>query len=305
MTDRLIAIPGQSGKTSVTELSDLPEHDYSEIRDGSVALPAQAVRFRWDSPSFRHDLLWSPREDTSRLFVLFSGDAMRNRYEPPVFQRWTWARHFPGHCLYVSDPTLHLHDDYSLTWYGGHAAADPLVEIAQTVIQIAETRGVALQNVCFYGSSGGGFAAIRSLDLVPEASAVCINPQTDITAYERRTPLDKLLRHSFEGFDRETILTAFPGRFSILEGASERFTARHIIYVQNVLDTHHLAEHCQPFLSGLGLPMPDLDRTESVTTALSPHLHLITFSHEGGHKKAETPEAFSAAMSLLRAMPSK
>lgn len=92
-----------AGKTSLDELRALPRSEWHE----GANLPLEGPElFHSTRAGLTYDLLWSPKPGAKRLFVLFSGDAMRSKNNPPVFQRWSWAPQFPGHCLYVSDPTL-------------------------------------------------------------------------------------------------------------------------------------------------------------------------------------------------------
>ena len=64
-----------------------------------------------------------------------------------------------------------------------------------------------------------------------------------------------------------------------------------IIYIQNELDTHHMQEHYGPFALSMGY-----EATANETEGMFRRLH---FSHEGGHRKAETPEVFTQAMAIL------
>jgi hypothetical protein len=285
--DSTIRVPESSGKTSAEQLTSLEKCELTS----NVAITNQPKIYHSDNQGFRFDFLWHPREGSDRLFVLFSGDAMRNKFDPPLFQRWTWASNFPGHCLFVSDPSLYLDPSLGLAWYAGTSTFDPMPVIAETVASFASQFDIPPERVWTYGSSGGGFAAVRMLNYLDGAGAVAVNPQTSICAYERKS-VERYLKICFNSRSRAQALSDFPQRISLIEN-SERLSDRKLIYVQNVLDQHHFTDHYLPFISAMGA-VPIEDNTGDCT----PHFYnnkfcSILFSHPGGHKKAETPEVFT------------
>lgn len=284
---KMIAIPAQSGKTSGEILSDLPRYKLD-----ANGLPPSLDSALWEAnvDGYRFDYLWAPKPGAKRLFVLFSGDAQRSKNPPPVFQRWTWASHFPGHCLYVSDPMLHVHSEVSLAWYAGTDKLDPVEVIIRQIETLLPKLGLKVEDVCTYGSSGGGFAALRTAAKMPGISAITINPQTDIVRYERKSP-DKFARLCLKRPDRDAAMADFPLRMSLMNHV-DALRGRPIIYIQNELDTHHYEEHFKPFCKAMGA-----DPKENLESGL---FRRILFSHEGGHTKAETPEVFSVALDILQ-----
>lgn len=284
----LTSIPKQSGKVSGTSLADLPRLN---LNAGAQVSPSDTALLECVSGGHRFDYLWKPKPGAKRLFVLFSGDAMRKSYNPPVFQRWSWADHFPGHCLYVSDPMLYMSRDLGLTWYAGTADLDPMEVIIRRVQAMLPLVGLTAENVVAYGSSGGGFAALRMASMMEGATAIAINPQTNIAKYERRSP-DRYAKICLKRADRHEALADFPMRMNLLCHA-DRLAQRRIIVIQNLMDTHHHSEHYLPFCAAMGATG---DENRDTGT-----FRRILFSHEGGHGKAETPEAFTAALDILQA----
>lgn len=281
-----IDIPKSSGKTSITALSEMPViHLSTSMRPSSrkSALLKQTIE------GHQYDYLWSPKEKADRLFVLFSGDAQRKQNNPPVFQRWSWAPSFSGHCLYVSDPMLHMNPDMGLAWYAGTEDHDPMERIIHQVRDMLSLLQLEPKDVCAYGSSGGGFAAIRMSAMFPGISAIAINPQINIANYEKSSP-DRYARVCLKREDRYKALADFPLRMDLLQHV-KALKQQRLIVIQNTLDTHHYDEHYKPFCSAMG--------ANSKQNLDEGNFRRVLFSDERGHGKAETPEAFGAAMHIL------
>ncbi|WP_420340720.1 hypothetical protein [Roseibium sp.] len=284
-----MAIPSRSGKFTLEDLKNVKSVSWSETRRVSLREPQIFVE---EKDGFKFDYLWHPNAnaDHKRLFVLFSGDAMRKTNDPPVFQRWSWAKFFPGHCLFVSDPTLYLNDRLGLAWYAGNSDFDPMPHISATVNSITEQLNIKSEHVCTYGSSGGGFASIRALLFLPDALSVAINPQTCITKYEKKS-VERYLRLAYDTDDRALALKKYHTRLNLLEHA-ETLRSKKILLIQNRLDTHHYEEHYKPLCEVLGY-----DVNQKCSDDM--HLQRLLFSHEAGHGKAEPQEVFSQAMEII------
>src|SRR5699024_7320320 len=80
------------------------------------------------------------------------------------------------------DPTLHLNDQLSLTWYTGWRGLNLYEILADWTVTAAAASGA--HHIVFLGSSGGGFAALQVASIVPGSIAVPINPQTTIWRYQ-------------------------------------------------------------------------------------------------------------------------
>lgn len=277
-------IPRGGLKTSGQELAEIPRHGFGAADD----LGPEAGLFHLVEGGHRYDLLWMPKPGAKRLFVMLSGDAMRKKYDPPVFQRWKWAPMLPGHCLYISDPSTYLHPRLGLAWYAGTASYDPQAVIARLVSQIAQAQGVPRGSIVTYGSSGGGFAALRLAAALPAAIAVPINPQVTVTGYQMSN-VETYLEIAFGTRDRALALQLYP-RLS-LQACREALLGRRIVYIQNCCDTHHLEAHYTRFCGMMKAPLePNPDQGA---------FRRLLFDHEGGHGAAETQEIFDQAMRIV------
>lgn len=227
------------------------------------------------------DFIYSPGSE-SRLFVLFSGYADRSRLTPPVFHRWSWATVFPGHCLYIADPCLHLDPTLSIAWYAGTRGQPAIPTIGQLVRNVATQIDVPLAQTIGYGSSGGGFAALQLALELPEIISVVINPQTEVTKFDNGA-VDRFLRICMGERSRSSALEAFHPRLSLIPHALH-LMKRRIVYAQNTLDSHHLNEHFRPLMESMGSAWD--------TEVKTPTLQTIFFKHNGGHVAAEPRTLF-------------
>lgn len=279
-------IPSQSGKTTLDSLVGIPRSplpEQGEVTRNRVGLYYKVI------DGFKFDLLWQPHKKTNRLFVLFSGDAMRSKNNPPVFQRWSWAKFFPGNCLYISDPSLYLDDRLGLAWYAGTDTFDPMPEVIKIVRSIANHLDIPNEEIYSYGSSGGGFAALRMAAMMEGVGAIAVNPQTVVTNYAMKNT-DRYLRLCFNGRDRIAAVSDFPERLSLFHQIN-MLQHRKIIYIQNELDEHHYEYHYIPFCDAMNEP-----HNSNSTVG---NFRRLIFSHVDGHKKAETQDVFSKAMQIV------
>lgn len=277
-----------SGKIGIEQLSHLPHLEYvpSQIKMQNKAIYS-VLR-----DSLTYDFLLSTKSNSDKLFVLFSGDALRKRYNPPVFQRWSWSKHFPGHCLYFSDPVLHLSKSIGLAWYSGTQEADPLEEIAKITLEIADSLGILPANICTYGSSGGGFAALRFTSIIKSGFTICINPQIKVYSYLGKH-FDKYLDICYPSYTEDQVLHKFIHKLDITH-LKEQVRRQQIIYVQNRLDFHHYQEHYLPFCEAMG------DLSPTIETSNLSNFRKVLFDNPEGHAKAESSVEFERAINILQ-----
>lgn len=248
-------------------------------------IPTRAVHYASLDDGAQYDFLHLPSEGPAeKLFVFFSGYADRRKAKPPVFQRWTWADQFPGHCLYFSDPALHLADTASIGYYAGAAAGDYLERIAEIVLQVAMAHGISPENIVTYGSSAGGFASLRMADHLRGATHIAINPQTDLSVH-REEKVRSVVRRCYGVSSLEELEEPLRARFTVHRPELLERAGR-ILVMQNRLDTYHVENHYRPYLKFAAQQRsPD-----AVTT--------YEFDHRGGHRGGESKDAFRAALAF-------
>ncbi|MBD2845923.1 prolyl oligopeptidase family serine peptidase [Paenibacillus sp. IB182496] len=271
-------------KTDSKNLVNIPKFTFNTNRDYKFL---EKGLYSFEIDRIKYDFLFSPGEE-KRLFVFFNGDFDRNKYTPPVFQRWSWASHFPGHCIYISDPSLNLCKNVGLAWYIGTKQISFTEKITMLVRKVAQITRVNEEDIVFYGSSGGGFASLFISKNFPAALTVAINPQIDLTRYYQNKVND-FLNELFDGFNIDDIKKYYYNRFSILEHSKELISQR-IIYAQNKLDKHHYNNHFKPFCKKMDLKLE---------SGKENNIFKILFEHPEGHKRAETPEVFKEIMNYV------
>lgn len=282
---KFIEVPRLSGKVGVT---DLANYRRAEFSSELARNKDDRVLFTREYNGLRYDFAFAKKPKAKRLFVLFSGAAPRDKVDPPVFQRWKWADRFPGHVLYVSDPALFEDERLGLAWYVGVGGEDPLPFIAETVQELAGYLKVKRKHIVLYGSSGGGFAALRMQDFLSGATSVAINPQITLKKYNKGLVNHYLtLCHNstFDAFDFEKNAD----RFDLLK--TRRTQKDRIVLVQNVMDKGHYENHFSKYCEMLGVPADRAITKGKVKT--------ILFSHKRGHLQAETSDVFTEIMKAV------
>lgn len=280
----------QGMKTSITELQSFDRL----VCDISVTpVPTKTVIIRHESGSQPIDLLWCPKPGAKRMFVLFSGHAPRSKYQIPVFQRWKWASQFPGHCLFISDPTLEMSESLALAWYIGSKDWDLTRSIASIIEYFSASLALNPADVWMYGSSGGGFASMRIGAEVADAGMVVINPQVVITDYAALS-VEKCFKTCFGISGRRTVLSKFESRVSIMPHL-EKLKTRRLLYIQNTDDLHHYEQHYIPFCRAMGADPADVSESQNFRRLL--------FANPAGHVAAESRDVFLAAMNMVEKWP--
>ena len=276
----------KSGKAGIEQLAHIDKKDYVK---GCIS--SLSTIYSLQEGDLKYEFLVRPKPGASSLFVMFSGDALRKKYQPPVFQRWTWSKYFPGHCVYFSDPVLHLDPSIGLGWYSGTKDQDALETIVKITSEIAAHFQIDKQKIASYGSSGGGFASLRFIHLLGGGTAICINPQ--IVAYKYHAKhFNKYVEICYPGMAAGDVIKKYSGRLDLTALGGEMARQR-IIYIQNLQDMHHVQEHFKPFCASLG------DDTPMEPGSSLPDFHKILFNDPGGHAKGESPDEFKRAMELL------
>lgn len=187
------------------------------------------------------------RANSDVLVVSLHGALNRSKTQLPRFERVRSLTALGVNVLAVADPTLDLHPDLSLGWYLGTRTVDLHETIARVVSIIREQIGS--RRTIMLGSSGGGFAALHLAAFLPDATALVMNPQTDVSRYHPRFSRRALdLIFGVENERTESIRR----RISVSERYASARDVGRIRYVANRGDVHHVREHAEPLWAELG-----------------------------------------------------
>ncbi|TLP92375.1 hypothetical protein FEF26_14780 [Nesterenkonia salmonea] len=271
-------------KTSASKLANVARSAWNA---GQSLDPHERVLYTdVDSAGEKYDFIFVPKEESKRLVVFFSGDANRHRFDPPVFQRWSWSSKFPAHCLFFSDPALYHEESLGLAWYSGKPDGDYLDHIWSIVGQIAAKFSIDAEIIFSYASSGGGLPALRSPRYFPNINVIAINPRVS------------LWRHPTKWVSRFS--NAIYGVKDLHEVAREerhKFTALdhdvldnlgHMFLAQNVLDETYHQNHFLPLV-------------EFINSSPNAHkLRTHTFESDAGHAGAEDRATFHRILRFMK-----
>ena len=119
-----------------------------------------------------------------------------------------------------------------------------LDRVKLTEYKTADAHGVS--HVIFFGSSGGGFAALQASLHFPESLAVAINPQTSIGKYLPKA-VERYLRINWPG---HRSLEGLPVEHDLTEAYSSGHSNT-VAYLQNKRDIFHIDDHQRPFYQAL------------------------------------------------------
>jgi hypothetical protein len=225
-----------------------PDEWFSSIADlTAVSLNQKTFAVDVESLLYACDLTLLP--EARRLYVMLSSYLARPDEQPPKFR---WARRLfdSGHVLRISDPGFFLNDELSTSCFLGVERQDGLEGAVQIAQQIGYGLGLGDEQIIYWGSSGGGFAALRAATLVTKGRAVAVNPQTEIRSFEGQPwafPVSETFR---KGWSFSDICEAYPIRTSVanaLKWAIRRGATPRLVIAQNDADEMCYQDHFVPF----------------------------------------------------------
>lgn len=187
------------------------------------------------------------------LFVMLSGPRPADAGSDPFFERVNWAQRLPGSLLCVADPLLAVDGSrLRVGWYVGTAARHWQMRLAGLVRTIADKLGIPTQRVICCGSTSGGFAALMLAAHLKDATALAINPHTQVLKCPRAL-VDDLLHGGFGGRAASALEPEERVRLSAIT-AFRRAPGARCLLVQNLGDTALADAHFRPFCEALGIP---------------------------------------------------
>lgn len=291
MTKETIKIPLSSNSKvaaiSIGGFSRFSVNNFSEICKTGI-YNVNALSLNINCALFRNET------KSKKLYVFFSGFVNRQQTQLPAFHRWSWHNQFDGHTLYISDPMLEETTNLGLGWYIGSCEIDLINLLGDLVNDVARNLNVDECNIIFYGSSGGGFAAIRMLSLFSNAASISINPQTTLTSFEGKA-LQDYLNVFFNGISKVEFAERYPARNELAEIAT-KIEYSSIVYAQNLVDPHHINKH-----------LPALFKKEDSgwQPKVLKNVSLLFFDDDRGHGVAEPNALVPEFISEVERMQNK
>lgn len=208
----------------------------------NIASASDIVRFDFKSKNFIYPFLFQKKQN-NHLTVVFHGAKDQEKISPPYFERWSWSEVFESSVLNVSDPTLSLSGNLNIGWYLGNDNEYVLLEIIKVVKWLVFYLNIDNKNITFWGSSGGGFAALVAGTLLDNCTSVAFNPQINIDRYYK-AHVNRLVKCSFGKSSFNELDDSIRVKSSFIESYKKSENKASSFYVyQNLKDSFHLKNH--------------------------------------------------------------
>ncbi|MFM1704470.1 alpha/beta hydrolase family protein [Aeromonas salmonicida] len=229
--------------------------------------------------------LYHISNNTDKIVVFFNGATTGELTGRSNFMRWSWGYKAGISFISFDDPVVSCTKLTNLGWYIGTKNIDVQEVINEILQHIIESNNIAPNRVVFYGSSGGGFAAIMAAIRLRGSIAVAINPQTNIFKYHKKSH-EKIINNFFSPIDLlDNKKMKAIERFSTIESIRKSQYIPNILYIQNTQDAFHLNNHYIPFHDFY------MKMTRDVGTFKN-RLHIRLFNHEDGHSSISDKNEF-------------
>lgn len=129
------------------------------------------------------------KKKSKYLYVILNGSLDKRK---PEFHRWSYYKFLDGSLLNIADPMYEKYEALKLGWYYGNAEENLRKYLAEYVKKIADYLDIEGQNIIFWGSSGGGAAALETVNYIKGATAAAINPQILLKDYYYSAEFEKI-----------------------------------------------------------------------------------------------------------------
>ena len=178
------------------------------------------------------------------LLVILNGRRKNSKIE---FKRWSWHPFVEGTLLNIDDPMIQQHEGLELGWYFGTDEVDYCDYVVEIVRSFAEK--IKANGVIFYGSSGGGTAAIRCAAKYNGSISITINPQLYLSAHKYAESFQKITHLDLknDAWQRENLVKYI---------SAENTESKHIICINRKseddrIQLGHLLKNCNAIDIGL------------------------------------------------------
>ena len=163
----------------------------------------------------------------------------------PRFKRWSFYSKLDGHLLVVDDPMYKLFDSLRIGWFYGTRDISYTTILSDIVLKFLSLLSISkLENLCFYGSSSGGYASILMASLINGSKCISINPQIILSNDPYVRQFQSITSNDIsveDQYNRNNLV--------YLVGHAEK--SKYVI-VQNLFDDVTIKQHFVPFCRSYG-----------------------------------------------------
>lgn len=197
--------------------------------------------------NIKYPVFVKTKKNSRKLYVLLSGGRTPGKTgfldTLPRFKRWSFYNYFDGHVIVFDDPMYSTFPDLLVGWFYGTKDRSYCLDICEISKVLAEKLGAS--EICYYGSSSGGYAALLCSTFNANSTAIAINPQLNL-----RTDWYKVKFKKITGIDLDCEDSFLRNKLS--NRIKRRYDSRFYI-VQNLTDTKTIKEHFLPFCKDFGI----------------------------------------------------
>ena len=180
------------------------------------------------------------------LVISFHGAINREKRDIPAFLPFQPGLSGIAHQIAISDPTMYSRNNFNLSWYTGHEGFPCQSNLPTLITAIKQLFDI--ERRVYFGSSGGGFAALFYSWADQGSIALVRSPQTNITKY-RSGHITRYRKACWPELDDNEQLSE-----KIVTDVSELYREamnNTVIYLQSTGDPFHLSNHMIPFLQSV------------------------------------------------------
>ena len=132
-----------------------------------------------------HILFLPSMLNRTKLYVSLCGGGRKGK-EYPLFLRWKYRNFLDGHYICIDDPMYEFDtNNRSVSWYYGNKDIFYLYEMVEIIKKIQKQLFIDDNNTIFFGSSGGGTAAIHMANFIDYTTAYAMNPQYYLATWNK------------------------------------------------------------------------------------------------------------------------
>ena len=189
---------------------------------------------------------FSPSKDrlSSTLILGFHGSVNRQKRDLPSFMSFLPSVDTDAHQICIADPSLNTDSNLSMSWFAGHDGFLTQDELRGFILNLCGE--LKVNRTIYFGTSGGGFAALFYSYFHENSLALVGNPQTAINKYFK-SHIDKYLASCWpDSEDFSSLDGVITYDLQKLYGVND--IKNTVVYLQNSTDYFHLYKHMLPFL---------------------------------------------------------
>lgn len=219
--------------------------------------------FYFEINNWRYDFFYNDCQYSDKIYIIFSGSRYPNKI--PLFKRNSWNYFFDGAVLYVADPMFYKFDKLQLGWYLGTNDDDIFLYILRIICKVIAISKKKV--VVAYGSSGGGYAAIKFGQFF-DCISIAINPQIFLHNYQQYDHFFKITKI--------TIDSDFNARMKLVINLNSKY-----LILFNETDKSDITKQLFPFLKNFySYPKYGLSKVRD-------NIYVYIYHAIGGHNSQE------------------